>query len=204
METASCPILYAAHTNHRRRIGSSQLGLCCKNPTSQLHSLAFFPITSIKNLIFHRKNLLFNVPTAFISPSSSTGDSTSQQLAVLLEVDGVLMDVYRLCNRHAFNIGIEISCQLFWTAKVCFYIKVCMFNRSFRKLGLDCANWTEPVYSDLVRKSAGDEERMLMIYFDRIGWPTSVPTSEKGAFMRNVLREKVLRRYDGFVFYPNA
>lgn len=90
METASCPILYAAHTNHRRRIGSSQLGLCCKNPTSQLHSLAFFPITSIKNLIFHRKNLLFNVPTAFISPSSSTGDSTSQQLAVLLEVDGYI------------------------------------------------------------------------------------------------------------------
>ncbi|CAA2977765.1 haloacid dehalogenase-like hydrolase domain-containing At3g48420 [Olea europaea subsp. europaea] len=31
---------------------------------------------------------------------------------------------------------------------------------------------------------------MLILYFDRIGWPTSVPTSEKGAFMKRVLREK--------------
>ncbi|CAA0827586.1 Haloacid dehalogenase-like hydrolase (HAD) superfamily protein [Striga hermonthica] len=58
------------------------------------------------------------------------------------------------------------------------------------KLGLDCANWTEPVYVDLVRKSAGDEERMLVLYFNRIGWPTAVATNEKGTFMKNVLREK--------------
>lgn len=64
------------------------------------------------------------------------------------------------------------------------------FNAAFQKLGLDCANWTEPIYLDLVRKSTGDEERMLMLYFNRIGWPTSLPTSEKGSFMKSVLREK--------------
>ncbi|KAF2302856.1 hypothetical protein GH714_009496 [Hevea brasiliensis] len=75
------------------------------------------------------------------------------------------MDAYRLGNRQAFNVA-------------------------FMKLGLDCANWTEPVYVDLKRKSAGDEERMLILYFNQIGWPTSLPTSEKGTFIKNVLREK--------------
>jgi len=41
------------------------------------------------------------------------------------------------------------------------------------------------------RKARGDEERMLVLFFDRIGWPTSLPTSEKGSFMKSVLREKV-------------
>ncbi|GFP84194.1 haloacid dehalogenase-like hydrolase domain-containing protein at3g48420 [Phtheirospermum japonicum] len=98
--------------------------------------------------------------------AGNTSDlNLSQEFAVLLEVEGVLMDVYRLGNRQAFNVA-------------------------FRKLGLDCANWSEPVYLDLVRKSAGDEERMLILYFNRIGWPTSVATSEKGTFMKNVLRGK--------------
>ncbi|CAN1846231.1 CBBY-like protein [Linum perenne] len=43
---------------------------------------------------------------------------------------------------------------------------------------------------DLLRKCTGDEERMLLLYFNRIGWPTSLPTSEKQTFMKNVLQEK--------------
>lgn len=31
---------------------------------------------------------------------------------------------------------------------------------------------------------------MLGLFFDRIGWPTSLPTSEKHTFMRSVLEEK--------------
>ncbi|XP_073312245.1 CBBY-like protein [Primulina huaijiensis] len=92
-------------------------------------------------------------------------NNTSRKLAILLEVEGVLIDVNRSGNRQAFNAA-------------------------FKKLGLDCANWTKPVYSDLARKSAGDEERMLVLYFNRIGWPTSVATNEKETFMKNVIREK--------------
>ncbi|KNA18002.1 hypothetical protein SOVF_074770, partial [Spinacia oleracea] len=77
----------------------------------------------------------------------------------------VLIDAYRSGNRHAFNVA-------------------------FQKLGLDCANWTEPIYSDLSRKGFGDEDRMLALYFNRIGWPTSLPTSEKDSFMKSVLEEK--------------
>ncbi|KAJ8763782.1 hypothetical protein K2173_003564 [Erythroxylum novogranatense] len=114
---------------------------------------------------FPRKFLLSTRFTAFCAPAGSLNQDPSPELAVLLEVDGVLMDAYRLGNRQAFNIA-------------------------FQKLGLDCANWTEPIYLDLVRKSAGDEERMLALYFNRIGWPTSLPTTEKRSFIKSVLREK--------------
>uniref|UniRef100_A0A453JI27 Uncharacterized protein n=1 Tax=Aegilops tauschii subsp. strangulata TaxID=200361 RepID=A0A453JI27_AEGTS len=103
------------------------------------------------------------MPLRCSSPPS--GGSAEPGLAVLLEVEGVLADVYRFGYRQAFNVA-------------------------FQNLGLDCANWTEPIYADLVRKSSGDEERMLVLFFDRIGWPTSLPTSEKGSFTKSVLREK--------------
>nr|GEW07849.1 haloacid dehalogenase-like hydrolase domain-containing protein At3g48420 [Tanacetum cinerariifolium] len=96
---------------------------------------------------------------------SSRVYAVDKQLAVLLEVEGVLMDVYRVGNREAFNLA-------------------------FKKMGLDCAHWTEPIYLDLVRKSFGGEEEMLTLYFNKIGWPTSLPTNEKGSFMKTVLREK--------------
>lgn len=64
------------------------------------------------------------------------------------------------------------------------------FNLAFQKLGLDCANWTEPIYADLTRKAGGDEERMITLFFNRIGWPSSLPTNEKETFMKSILREK--------------
>lgn len=106
-----------------------------------------------------------NLFTTFCLTPSSSKQNPSTEFAVLLEVDGVLIDAYRLGNRRSFNVA-------------------------FQKLGLDCANWTQPIYQDLVRKSDGDEERMLVLFFNRIGWPTSLPTSEKGAFIKSVLREK--------------
>ncbi|XP_021596270.1 uncharacterized protein LOC110602956 isoform X3 [Manihot esculenta] len=124
-----------------------------------------FSFTPTRKFNFLRKYLQPSGFAPFCSPPSSPNQNPSPEFAVLLEVDGVLMDAYRIGNRQAFNIA-------------------------FQKLGLDCANWTEPVYLDLRRKSAGDEERMLILYFNQIGWPTSLPTSEKGTFIKNVLREK--------------
>jgi hypothetical protein len=68
-----------------------------------------------------------------------------------VEVEGVLADVYRFGNRQAFNVA-------------------------FQSLGLDCANWTEPIYADLVRKAHGDEKRMLVLFFDGV-WPISSPST---------------------------
>ncbi|XP_057502909.1 uncharacterized protein LOC130786616 isoform X3 [Actinidia eriantha] len=157
--TASCQILRTLGINN---------GKYHEIPQNNLHILPQFSYTFRRNFFnFSRKSLQFKRFTASSLPSNSQQQNSSPdpELAVLLEVEGVLMDVYRLGNRQAFNVA-------------------------FCKLGLDCANWTEPIYLDLVRKSSGDEERMLILYFNRIGWPTSLPTSEKRTFMKSVLREK--------------
>ncbi|KAM1107789.1 hypothetical protein EV1_004473 [Malus domestica] len=124
-----------------------------------------FSSTFPRNSTFPGKCLHFDRFAAFSSLSGAQDQNPSQELAVLLEVDGVLMDAYRLGNRQAFN-------------------------EAFKKLGLDCASWPEPVYLDLLRMSAGDEEKMVNLYFNRIGWPSSLPTSEKASFVKNVLQKK--------------
>ncbi|KAJ8627597.1 hypothetical protein MRB53_020904 [Persea americana] len=121
---------------------------------------------SLRNFVDPCKKLHPSRTTHCSSSSGLSGsNSNAKDLAVLLEVEGVLVDIYRLGNCQAFN-------------------------SAFQKLGLDCANWTEPIYLDLSRKAGGDEERMLVLFFNRIGWPTSLPTSEKEKFMKSVLREK--------------
>ncbi|WVZ91459.1 hypothetical protein U9M48_037627 [Paspalum notatum var. saurae] len=130
-------------------------------PTSSAAS-ASAPLRAAVGTISGRR-----IPAAPLRCSSSSPESHAPpKLGLLMEVEGVLADVYRFGNRQAFNVA-------------------------FRSLGLDCANWTEPIYADLVRKARGDEERMLVLFFDRIGWPTSLPTSEKGSFVKSVLREKL-------------
>lgn len=157
MEGASCPVL-------------NTLPFCTNN-SSKLYNIQRknlqFPTFSPRNFNssvgkLYTDGLVLNSSSSF---SNSIQETPSRQLAVLLEVEGVLMDVDKLGNRQAFNAA-------------------------FRKLGLDCANWSQPVYQDLVKKSMGDEERMLVLFFNRIGWPTSLPTSEKKTFMKSVLREK--------------
>ncbi|XVE86460.1 hypothetical protein DITRI_Ditri18aG0035900 [Diplodiscus trichospermus] len=124
--------------------------------------LPSFSSTFPRNFNFHGKNLQFD---GLLLSAHPLVPKTKTHLRNWLFFLRVLMDAYRLGNRQAFNLA-------------------------FEKLGLDCANWTEPVYSDLVRRSAGYEERMLVLYFNRISWPTSLPTSEKEPFVKSVLREK--------------
>ncbi|KAI7728187.1 hypothetical protein M8C21_006359 [Ambrosia artemisiifolia] len=121
------------------------------------------------NNFYKTKHLNFKLNAASnVSSGSGSDDSNKsikQQLAVLLEVEGVLVDVHRECHREAFNLA-------------------------FKNMGLDCANWTEPIYLDLVRKCFGGEQEMLTLYFNKIGWPTSLPTNEKGGFIKRVLQDK--------------
>ncbi|ONI11427.1 hypothetical protein PRUPE_4G106200 [Prunus persica] len=168
MEFASCSILRAQpFSTFILPANAINTHLCASWPSSK-HNLSLalpFFSTFPRNSTFPGKCQHCDRFTAFSSISGSQDQNPSQKLAVLLEVDGVLMDAYRLGNRQTFNAA-------------------------FRKLGLDCASWTEPVYLDLLRKSAGDEEKMLNLYFNRTGWPSSLPTSEKASFVKKVLQNK--------------
>ncbi|KAI4338722.1 hypothetical protein MLD38_023746 [Melastoma candidum] len=148
-----------ASTRNHHRWGQSQLSRkSLPNALKLLPSPPPFPPSSCCLNGGRPKGSIF-------SSVPDSAETAPDQLAILLEVDGVLVDAYRVGNRKAFN-------------------------KAFQKLGLDCANWTEPVYTDLTRKSDGDEEMMLVLYFNRIGWPSSLPTSEKSAFIKSVLEEK--------------
>ncbi|KAK1432534.1 hypothetical protein QVD17_09431 [Tagetes erecta] len=124
--------------------------------------LTFSTLTCYNHRHKTKQQLSSRVYASNVSPATASDD---QLFALLLEVEGVLMDVHRHCHREAFNLA-------------------------FKNMGLDCAHWTEPIYLDLVRKCFGGEEEMLTLYFNKIGWPTSLPTNEKGSFMKRVLRDK--------------
>lgn len=98
------------------------------------------------------------------SSLSSNSEETSK-LAILLEVEGVLADVHKFGHRRGFNLA-------------------------FQEFNLECANWSEPVYADLLRHAGGAEETMLRVFFDRIGWPSSLPSNEKGSFIHNIIKAK--------------
>ncbi|KAJ7557134.1 hypothetical protein O6H91_05G113100 [Diphasiastrum complanatum] len=112
-----------------------------------------------------RKKLSVSATAAGSLPSSDEGKGVPADMAILLEIDGVLADIHRHGHRQSFNVA-------------------------FQDMGLDCANWTQPVYTDLLRRAGGNEERMLTFFFDQIGWPSSLPTSEKDAFLRKLMQRK--------------
>ncbi|KAG2264875.1 hypothetical protein Bca52824_071954 [Brassica carinata] len=169
MEIAACSIL-----------NNLQLSSCTKSPpftrcSSSLSShdagrrqrrssLAFLDCPERSQILGKCLRLQRQRFSARCLSASQDDANPSEELAVILEVDGVMIDTWS-SNRQAFNVA-------------------------FKKLGLDCANWPEPVYADLLRKGAADEEKMLVLYFNQIGWPSSLPTNEKGTFVKSVLREK--------------
>ncbi|CAL5443562.1 unnamed protein product [Camellia sinensis] len=97
METASYPILHTPLIINNN----------CKFHEFRKNHFHFLPLFSSafsRKFNFPGKSLQFKRFTASSSSSSSFEQNPSQDLAVLLEVEGVLMDVYRLGNRQAFNV----------------------------------------------------------------------------------------------------
>ncbi|KAM1561495.1 hypothetical protein ACFX1Z_004614 [Malus domestica] len=170
MDSASCSILRAQPFSSAAAIFPPS-----NNTTARFFALPktnrnpnlvpLFSSTFPRNPNFPGKCLHFDRFSTFSSLGGAQDQNPTQELAVLLEVDGVLMDAYLLGNRQSFNAA-------------------------FKKLGHHCTNWTEPVYLDLLRENAGDEEKMVNLYFNRIGWPSSLPTTEKESFVKNVLQNK--------------
>ncbi|KAM1004330.1 hypothetical protein ACFX2C_004538 [Malus domestica] len=170
MDSASCSILRAQPFSSAAAIFPPS-----NNTTARFFALPktnrnpnlvpLFSSTFPRNPNFPGKCLHFDRFSTFSSLGGAQDQNPTQKLAVLLEVDGVLMDAYLLGNRQSFNAA-------------------------FKKLGHHCTNWTEPVYLDLLRENAGDEEKMVNLYFNRIGWPSSLPTTEKESFVKNVLQNK--------------
>ncbi|GMH40840.1 hypothetical protein BSKO_08744 [Bryopsis sp. KO-2023] len=97
-----------------------------------------------------------------VNCQAASGDDP---LVVLIECDGVFVDLHDNGHRIAFN-------------------------KAFRSLGLECANWSSQVYYDLRRGGDGTAEGMLTAFFNTVGWPMAVATKEKADFTRQLHHQK--------------
>lgn len=84
---------------------------------------------------------------------------------VIMECDGVLVDVHTDGHRVAFN-------------------------RAFEELGYTCAQWTPSVYFDLLRLGDSTGPGLVKTYYELIGWPMMLPTSDRTAFTEKVYATK--------------
>jgi hypothetical protein len=68
-------------------------------------------------------------------------------------------------------------------------------SSAFKNQGVDCSNWTAPVYNDLMSQGDGTGEGLVRAYFSRVGWPTFLPTKED-IFTRKVheLKQEQLKK----------
>eukprot|EP00803_Ostreobium_quekettii_P000780 evm.model.scf_68EXC.9 EVM.evm.TU.scf_68EXC.9 scf_68EXC:123378-131661(+) len=89
----------------------------------------------------------------------------AREVGLLIECDGVLVDLNTDGHRVAFN-------------------------RAFKDLGLECADWSPQVYHDLRRGGDGTAEGMVAAFFNKIGWPMAVATTERKEFVTSVLKYK--------------
>lgn len=64
------------------------------------------------------------------------------------------------------------------------------FNRAFSTLGLSGASWVPSVYLDLRRSADGTALGMLRIYFETIGWPSTIPAGQQKAFAEAIVHQK--------------
>ncbi|KAK9820334.1 hypothetical protein WJX72_009120 [[Myrmecia] bisecta] len=94
--------------------------------------------------------------------NSSQGEATtSARLGLVLECDGVVVDIHADAHRPAFN-------------------------EAFEKMGFDCTNWSPSVYHDLLASGDGTAEGIISAYYNTVGWPWVIPTTERRQFLEKV------------------
>lgn len=97
--------------------------------------------------------------------SSPVRARASHAMGLLLECDGVMVDVHRDAHRVAFN-------------------------QAFQSMGLDCAHWSPQVYHDVMRGGKGSGEGMIIAYFNTVGWPLMVTEKDRVGYAQELHRMK--------------
>jgi len=64
-----------------------------------------------------------------------------------------------------------------------------------KKKNMNSTSWAPALYSDLIRTGDGTGEGIVAVYFNTVGWPTMLATTDRQAFARRVheLKRKHLR-----------
>ena len=117
---------------------------------------------------------------------------TAPRHCVIIECDGILMDVHNEGHRVAFNKAFEVSPS---SSPRSARNRPCPLPPSplpspplplFQELGHTCVQWTPPVYFDLLRLGDSTGPGLIKTYYEMAGWPMMLPTSERPAFVDKV------------------
>jgi len=119
---------------------------------------------SAKTLPSSRLRLLSSVNKA-MSPRQHSSGANGGPPALLLELDGAVVDLHHDGHRVAFN-------------------------RAFESLGFECVNWPAHVYNDLLGRGDGTPEGFIAAYFEMMGWPEMMATSDRPRFLTKVHEAK--------------
>jgi hypothetical protein len=87
--------------------------------------------------------------------------SSHQSPSPLAENDGVLVDVHNHGHRRAFN-------------------------EAFDEMGYSCSQWSPHIYYDLLRFGDSTGEGLVKAYYEMVGWPIMLSTSDRPAFVEKI------------------
>lgn len=80
---------------------------------------------------------------------------------VILECDGILVDIHNHGHRRAFNLA-------------------------FEEMGYSCSQWSPHIYYDLLRFGDSTGPGLVRAYYDMVGWPLMLSTSDRPAFVDKI------------------
>ena len=86
-------------------------------------------------------------------------------MVVIIECDGVLVDIHNNGHRRAFNMA-------------------------FEEMGYSCSQWSTPIYFDLLRFGDSTGPGLIKTYFEMVGWPIMLSTSDRQAFVDRLYSTK--------------
>lgn len=112
-------------------------------------------------------------PSGDLRPLDPSSSSAAQEeaceagrIGLLLEVEGVMVDLHRAGHLEAFN-------------------------SAFLACGFDWARWTTASYSSLYRRTGGDPSAMLRVFFEQQRWPVEgMDEADKEALIARLLHLK--------------
>lgn len=119
---------------------------------------------SSRSVVVSRSRLP-SISEAFQRPRIVKGHASSATLeadgfgCLLLEIDGAVTDLHMDGHRVAFN-------------------------KSLARMGYECAQFTPPIYNDLLQGGDGTAEGLVTSYFMRMGWPMMLATSDQPLFIK--------------------
>lgn len=101
------------------------------------------------------------VSLKYHAASRDVSDFEGTSKVIIMECDGVLVDIHNHGHRKAFNLA-------------------------FEEMGYSCSQWSPHIYYDLLRFGDSTGPGLVKTYYEMVGWPIMLSTSDRPAFVEKI------------------